>query len=231
MRSVLSSCALACLIVAGLLGSTGCGSDVGPELADGGVRPGSSDAQMSRDSETGSIDARRVDAGADVDGSETWDGELAEGSLDAARVNALEQLGRPTDCLVCAEANCANVLDTCTSEGTATDGPAAGQPKAQLCVETLECVFSQGCSLEHLVDCYCTNPLLFEPPQCFRFGPCQMVFERSMGSTNVRAVIDGFADPTKGGTRAITLMQCLKDNRCATCFPSLADGGSDAGSD
>ncbi len=137
-------------------------------------------------------------------------------------------LGRSPDCLVCAEAYCSNVLESCSAlGGVAKEGPAAGTPKSELCLETMTCFLSKGCSLDAPVQCYCGYES-FSESFCVPPGPCQDVFARSLETSDPRAILSAFADPSKAGNGFVSLLMCLRDNRCESCFAAASDGGVEA---
>jgi len=151
-------------------------------------------------------------------------------------------------CLECAQANCEIYVAGCALiAGDAIEGPAKGTPKAELCVETLACVLSTGCAscatpndgcapLTKYGNCYCLEdapsvkdiPTLCNSPTPDIEGPCKSTLERSLETTRTSTVLASFGDPSKGGSWAMMLMQCLVDNRCQSCFPT-PDAGLDAG--
>src|SRR5262249_59220990 len=126
--------------------------------------------------------------------------------------------------------------------------PGKGTPKADLCVETLECVLSTGCTncdrqdircpcapITKFGQCYCllNDPGVFAFPQaCYDptpdiEGPCKDKLDRSLETTHGSTVLASYGDPSKAGSWAMLLMQCLVDNKCQSCFSQPA-AGSDA---
>lgn len=154
-------------------------------------------------------------------------------------------------CLDCAVAGCQMFIQGCAQiSGSATAGPAKGTSRAALCVDTLSCVLSTGCatcddptsdctSLARFGDCYCRfddpNAALVPdycyPPGPTFAGPCKSVLERSLETTDAKALLAGYSNMSVGGGWAMQLMQCLVDNGCTTCFPSPRDGAADDSSD
>jgi hypothetical protein len=153
-------------------------------------------------------------------------------------------------CLQCASDNCSNYIDGCASvNGISTDaGPAAGTPRAELCVETLSCLLSTGCiscddsdagcpPLAKFGACYCrwndpiasSVPEFCLPPQGALAGPCRNELEQSFETTDSWTLLSSFADTSKGGGWAMQLMQCLVDNGCTPCFAPSGDPEAGAG--
>jgi hypothetical protein len=145
-------------------------------------------------------------------------------------------------------ANCPKYVTACaTIAGEATDGPAEGTSKSELCVETLGCVLSSGCAsciapngscnpITKLGTCYYRAagdltqtlfPVVCIAPSPEEAGPCRLALERSLESTSCPTLVASFGDSSKGGSWALLLTQCLIDNRCSTCFPAV-DAGDDA---
>ena len=152
-------------------------------------------------------------------------------------------------CLECAASSCGIYVAGCaTIAGLASDGPAEGTAKSELCVETLECVLSSACAwcvnptgscfpITRFGQCYCGQPddvsvrLLPElcmPPSPDLAGPCKTALERSLETTTSSTLLASFGDTSKGGSWAMLLMQCLIDNKCQSCFPA-PDGGFEGG--
>jgi len=181
---------------------------------------------------SGVPDAGPVESGGD---GEATDRDASEAIVEAASSDAdavATLLERSPDCLPCAEAYCSNALEACALAGNVDAGPAAGASKSELCNETLACFLSSSCSVYAPFACYCDTYASFvEPPYCEVDGPCHAAFERSMESTMAPAVARAFTDPSKAGTLAVTLVQCLRDNRCTQCFPPLPEAGADGDED
>jgi hypothetical protein len=217
-----------------------CGSDVGNDLPHGGTAGnnsvtgggGSSGAAGSGGSIAGgdaSTDRAAKDAGVDATAETSIDDFGAEAG---ARVAELLGAQSP-DCLACAQASCGNYVTGCaTLSGTAKNGPAAGERKAALCIETLDCVIPNGCARLSTAACYCGNQHPDPKFNCDLDSPCSRVLERSLESTDATDVLVAMSDATKGGGWAMSLMQCLRDNQCVACLPEPPDdGGTEGGSD
>ena len=109
------------------------------------------------------------------------------------------------DCFACAQLNCGNPITSCGSlTGVAKEGPAQGTPKAELCIDTLACVIPDQCGV-------------LKPSTCVN-GPCMDALERSFESTDPPAIAALSGDITHAGAWAMLLLQCLVDNRCASCL-------------
>jgi len=156
-------------------------------------------------------------------------------------------------CVDCAFAGCATYVEGCaTLSDRATEGPAAGTIKSELCTETLACVLASSCASPCLDSmpgcapflttgtCYCgpgfddpnvqVVPQYCDPPTGNYAGSCAKVFQRSFETTSTSVLLSRLTDLSKGGGWAMQLLQCLADNRCASCFPPpSSDGGADGG--
>jgi hypothetical protein len=241
------------LVAVALVGAA-CSDEIVPPPSDGAAPR--SDAQVTGDAPIDKDASQADDTSSTRDASSVGDaGALVDASI-AVPLDAILALPDPAaplaaqspSCLDCAVANCGNYMEGCaTLAGAATSGPAAGMPRAQLCVDTLSCVLSTNCAacldpssgcipLAQLGTCYCQwdNPIVETAPQQFcdppvRFsGPCKAVLEGSLETTATSAVLGSFSDSTSGGGWALQLLQCLVDNRCASCFPPPLDASSDA---
>jgi hypothetical protein len=158
--------------------------------------------------------------------------------------------GVSASCLECGAFNCGLYMNGCAMiAGAATDGPAKGTSKAELCVETLGCMLSSrctgcgnpcGCSpLTKLGNCYCLQddpsvrafPQICLAPTPDIEGPCKAELERSLETTKASTIMSSFGDLSKGGSWALLLMECLADSRCDSCFPAPNKGPNAGSSD
>jgi hypothetical protein len=195
------------------------------------------------DASTNTDDSGSRDAGADASG-DTYqgDGSAAETSVDgpngadgpfeaeagATTDSIVAALG--PDCLSCATTNvCFGGQMLCESFGNevADAGPAAGQTRQQLCLDTLSCIVGTNCpsNSRDVTPCYCaacTIPL--------GQGACRNAEERGLETTVPSLVLNAFYDPTLGAGMANTIVQCLLDSNCS-CFPAggTSDGGAEGG--
>jgi hypothetical protein len=158
-------------------------------------------------------DAGATDTGVDapVDtGSDTGGGVSTQSILST----------KGAACLACAQTN-GCLPPSCESlTGNAAAGPASGQPKAKLCLDTLQCVVSTKCAASGSgTPCFCGTA---SGAACLGAGaangPCLSQETAGLETTDPSAVATGFGDTTKGGGLANALVQCLNDSSCTTCF-------------
>lgn len=202
-------------------------NDVG-DLTGGQPPASAKDATDEAEDGAGEADVREATAATET-------GDVGDVSMSDVVVDASFPLsGRSPDCLACAQSSCAMFVSGCESiVGVASEGPAQGTPKAELCVETLTCFLKTGCAADNVSNCYCLidpNTLLMEslchPPAESEIGACKTELEQSLETTDLNHIRSRSADLTKGGGWAATLLQCLTDNHCTACFHP-GDGGLD----
>jgi cysteine-rich repeat protein len=165
-------------------GGTGGGGDAGP-CGNGTKDPG----EQCDDSNT-----------ANGDGCSAW-------CADTARCGACDQ----TYCKGAADGDYDYAVDKCANDTTpASDGPAAGRKKNELCTELLACVRNSNCAAlgtnvtEQRQDCYCGS---LGPQECIAAGakpngPCIKELEAA-GESRVKDVLDSRAT---GGAFALGLV-------------------------
>jgi hypothetical protein len=124
------------------------------------------------------------------------------------------------DCLACAQAFCADAVDGCsTITGSATQGPAAGTPRSQLCNEALSCELTTNCGVNNPADCYCGTA---SGVACFNVGSangaCRPQVEAGLETSDPGTVVLNFTNQNYASGRAFFLVQCLLDNLCDSCF-------------
>jgi hypothetical protein len=127
-------------------------------------------------------------------------------------------------CLTCARSKpaCRTVLQNFPCEGLTTnaaDGPAKNDPRSSLCLTLLVKELSTKCAAgdNGTTDCYCGTVGEF----CFTQGGKGVAKDEIEAAleTTAPATIEGtFASTMLGGGRANTLVQCLADNYCSSCF-------------
>ncbi|HKQ71706.1 MAG TPA: hypothetical protein VJT73_20325, partial [Polyangiaceae bacterium] len=89
-------------------------------------------------------------------------------------------------CQKCLKEKCSTFVSGCAAmKGAATDGPAEGAQRAQLCQEALTCVVSSKCGAQDLASCYCggvagLDCLEGEGPK----GPCASAFHRAFEASS-----------------------------------------------
>jgi hypothetical protein len=182
---------------------------------------------------TGSTnDASDDGSGTGGAGGDSTDDAAPEIANPGAPVDAI-LLAKSPDCLACAQGGCPNYITGCaTIGGQAKAGPAVGEDKSALCIETLACVLPTGCAVGSTAACYCGNDHPDPDFNCNLDSPCSRVLERSLETSDPTTVLISMGDMTKGGGWAMSLMQCLRDNQCAACLsPPPDDGGTDGGDD
>jgi hypothetical protein len=87
-------------------------------------------------------------------------------------------------------------------------------------LNTLACVISSKCAASGSgTACYCGTA---SGASCLGAGAangaCKSDEEKGLETTDPSAIATGFGDATKGGGLANSLVQCLNDSSCTTCF-------------
>ena len=219
-----------------------CGSDVGNDVPHAGATGDGSVTTAvtttgSRAGAGGSAGGAVVDAGGGASNDARGEAAPETGNDDfgaEAGATIADLLGTESpDCLACAQAGCGQYITGCaTLPGNAKEGPAAGQRRAALCIETLACVLPTSCARLSMAACYCGWAHPDPKFACDLDSPCSRVLERSLETTDPLMVLATMSDPTKGGGWAMNLMQCLRDNQCVACMRAPPDdAGAEAGSD
>jgi len=126
------------------------------------------------------------------------------------------------DCPSCANVNCRTFIDKCLNiEGDATDGPAKGKPKSELCIDTLRCTIKGRCASEDAsVFCYCGTT---NGDECIsgnkQNGSCKAKIEAGLETTSSQQIIvNSWHNEKTGGGIALSLVDCLGEKHCRTCF-------------
>jgi hypothetical protein len=130
--------------------------------------------------------------------------------------------GKNAECLACAQTNgCVDTGVLCeASAGNAAAGPAAGDARSQLCLDTLSCVIGANCAASGTGSpCYCGAA---RGTTCLSAGAadgaCRSQEERGLETTDPVSIATGFGNTVLGGGVANVLVQCLNDSACTTCF-------------
>jgi hypothetical protein len=128
----------------------------------------------------------------------------------------------PASCRECEQASCPTLLTACEdAEGEAAAGPAAGQPKRDLCAAVIACVRVSGCASSAVEDCYCGPGV--DPLACLTGGAagvCKGAFEAAAESTDGFEVAERFVDPQFAVGSAVTLLGCDRDLCSSACSAS-----------
>ena len=126
------------------------------------------------------------------------------------------------DCTVCANSKCRTFIDKCMHiEGNATDGPAKGKAKSELCLDTLRCIIKGRCAtVEASVFCFCGST---NGEECIssnkQNGSCKAKIEAGLETTSsAKIIVSSWHDEKTGGGLALSLIDCLGDNNCSMCF-------------
>jgi hypothetical protein len=124
--------------------------------------------------------------------------------------------GKSAACLSCAQLN-GCLQPAC--EGVAGSA-ASGTTRSKLCLDTLTCVLTSKCASGGVgTPCYCGTAA---GAACLTAGAangaCKSQEELGLETTDPAAIATGFGDTTKGGGAANTLVQCLNDSACTSCF-------------
>jgi hypothetical protein len=217
-----------------------CGSDVGNDMPHSGVAGDNSvtttsGPQAGSGGSAGGSSVPDASGGAASDARAEQTPESASDDFGAEAGATIANLlgAQSMDCLACAQASCGQYITGCaTLSGNAKEGPAAGERRAALCIETLACVLPTSCARLSMAACYCGFAHPDPKFNCDLDSPCSRVLERSLETTDPLTVLATMSDSTKGGGWAMNLMQCLRDNQCVACMPAPPDdGGTEAGSD
>lgn len=125
------------------------------------------------------------------------------------------------DCVTCARSHCLSKIDRCMKiEGNATEGPAKGKSKSELCINTVACAIKGRCLTEHAsVFCYCGST---NGGDCItgheQNGSCKPKIEAAFETTVSTKIVTNWNNDTTGGGVAMTLATCLIENSCTMCF-------------
>ena len=103
-----------------------------------------------------------------------------------------------------------------------------GSAKSALCIETVGCVLGSDCMERGINGCYCGREI---PAQCQSSGTadgaCRAGLERSLETTDPKELLLRISDQAYGGGWATSVVRCLADNRCSSCFgPQVQDGSA-----
>jgi hypothetical protein len=207
-----------------------CSAACGPEAPPADASPAMEDASPPppEDAATPSADAGAPDAATPMPGCGVPDAAPAE---DAAPADAAENAtpdaaedatpdGPTLTCRTCQQASCPALLAACEeAEGTAVEGPAAGQPKRELCASVIECTRTTGCAASAVEECYCGAGV--DPLVCLTGGAsgvCKAAFEAAAESSDGFVVAERFVDPQFAVGNAVQLLGCGRDLCQAACF-------------
>ncbi len=110
-------------------------------------------------------------------------------------------------------------FDCATMTGNALSGPAAGQPKSQLCFKLLDCMYDTQCAQADPVDCYCgTSGIACQTGG--GTGLCRAEIEASLETTLFGDVGARIGDPSfAGGTAVVRLdgARAMCGEVCGSC--------------
>ena len=228
------------VVTAAVLALFGCRDDVGDfPMASSGEGPIGGDASLDGprhpESKDGSIDHDDSTDGAPDASYDTDSGAAVYRTL-------LASLGtRSETCRACAEESCPSAIRSCgTLSGSAQTGPARGTSNAALCVETVDCVTKHACSQRKALDCYCGSQIL---ENCLSSdtgdGVCKTTLERSLQTVvpqdiplrlDALSLDAGAVDGPLAGGWGLSVVQCLRDHYCTSCFQLGASDASVEGS-
>lgn len=200
----------------GIDGTTDAPADVSVEA---GTDAGA-EAAVDAGADTGAEAA--VDSGPGMDGGDAADGAAGDGAA-MSQMAALLNAHSPA-CLACANSKtaCRLLLQNFNCDdlaGNAAAGPAVGQPKAGLCLQLLTCELTSNCAgvADGTSACYCGNV----GDTCFTAGgsgQCKTQEESALETTTPSLIEGNFSSDALAGGRANSLVQCLSDNYCTSCF-------------
>jgi|GEM_PF-3418621 len=124
------------------------------------------------------------------------------------------------ECLACAETHCGDKIDLCQQiTGKAEAGPAQGQSRRQLCLDTLECTIKSRCVGKiSAMSCYCGGHNIDECLAGKSDGACKSRIEKGHESTDPNTIATDWYDEKTGGSAAMGLVMCLVNKSCEMCF-------------
>jgi len=152
----------------------------------------------------------------------------------------LETSGSQGECFECQRHNCRDFLGFDWVAGCyedteiASEGPAAGTPKNELCVNYLECaagrpaeVGGPSCGAEIESDstlCYCGPGFSEDPASCLlpgaAAGPCMADAAAAAESTDAPTVAERWVNPAYAIGNANNLLRCIAATGCTdVCYP------------
>lgn len=128
--------------------------------------------------------------------------------------------GKDPECYRCGAAQCADsIRQLDTIAGVASEGPAKGKPKVELGQATLTCVLAKRCVVNNAsVKCYCGDATGEDCIGNAANGPCKSVIESGLETTDPPTIARNYGKPDTGAGAALSLVLCLTDNGCKTCF-------------
>jgi hypothetical protein len=129
--------------------------------------------------------------------------------------------GKPSPgCVDCVKRECWNLIDGCsTLNGDATEGPAAGKPRKQLCEQMLECARSTGCDSPTSYGCYCGSADLSACLAGQGKGVCRATVEAAAESTDAGAVFKRLKDKAYASGVVEPLLTCETRGCPDDCVP------------
>ncbi len=129
--------------------------------------------------------------------------------------------GRPSPaCLECQKRECWNLIDGCHSlSGNASEGPAAGKPRQQLCEQMLECARGTGCDTPVSIGCYCGKTDLGACLAGNGNGACRHAFEAAAETTDAAAVFQRLKDKRYASGVVEPLLTCETRGCPDDCVP------------
>jgi hypothetical protein len=129
--------------------------------------------------------------------------------------------GKPSPaCLDCVKRECWNLIDGCSGlKGDATEGPAAGKPRKQLCEQMLECARSTACDAPTTYGCYCGQTDLGGCLEGKGKGVCRAVVEAAAESTDAGTVFKRLKDKAYASGVVEPLLTCETRGCPDDCVP------------
>ena len=185
------------------------GSDAQPDVEAGPIAEGGPDAQP------------RIEAGQDA-ATEAGVDASDDGATTMLDTDSIIQtiLGDP--CYECAATNgCVDEGIDCEDvTGTATDGPAVGASRGQLCLQALTCMLQSGCAATGSLNCYCGAVSFRSCEVAPGAGACTAIEEGSVESTDPTTILDDYFDTAgdNGGGMANYIANCMSQSCPTECF-------------
>ncbi len=178
--------------------------DAGAVLDSGTSKPADVGASLDAGSSAPDAGASEADAGAGADAGSS--APPAAPLCTGTPANACEE---------CACSSCTTEMDACKAlAGNAAEGPAAGQPKSELCQAVVRCGQAAGC---RGTACYCGTADLVSCLTGSADGPCMAEINAAAETTDV-VTLQGRQTSTTYAVGLANQVSTCSENSCAdTC--------------
>ncbi|MDX2054737.1 MAG: DUF4215 domain-containing protein [Polyangiaceae bacterium] len=209
----------------------GCDSSCRREVCGNRLVEGNEECDPPNGTSCDTVCKRECGNGVQRGGEECDDGNRVGG--DGCEADC--RISSTAPCPSCVALRCQSSIDACsTATGNAAAGPAAGQPKKDLCGAMIDCANTTKCAKGSLGSgerCYCGT---FDTTSCisgFANGPCRTEAERAAESTTGLTVGQRWANSDFAIGLATSYIRCTLEkckSQCelgaAICGDGVADG-------